>query len=232
MARMPEIESEATDHGTGSAVRPQPSVRREIVRTLLINAVVPYLVYVVVEPRVGGFDALLLSGVAPAVESIHSVVRRRRFDLMAALVLGGIALSLGLMALGGSERVLLVRESLVTGLIGLLFTVSVFTPKPVVYVIGRQAIALRDPARHARWEQRFAAQPEFRAAMRVLTAVWGVGLLVEVSVRTVMALYMRVADFLLVSPFVQYGLTGTLVLITIGYARRMRATLPPVPASA
>lgn len=226
---MPEIDPDSAAAPT-AATPQQPSVRREVIRTILINAVTPYVVYVLASPHVGGMQALLLSAVAPVLESLWSVARRRRLDLVAALVLGGIAASLGLMALGGSERVLLLRESLVTGLVGLFFVGSVPTPKPFVYVLGRHAMALRDPERCARWERRFDSQESFRRSMRVLTAVWGVGLLVEVGARTGMVLEMRVADFLLVSPFVQYGLTGALILWTVVYARRMRRDLPPAPA--
>ncbi len=201
-------------------------------RTVLINVVAPYLVYILAKPRVGGFDALLLSAVPPTLESLVSVIQRRRFDLMAGLVLGGIAASLGLMALGGSERILLVRESLITGLLGLVFAGSVLAPKPVIYVLGRRAIALRDPDAAARWQQRWQTEPRFRRSMRVMSLVWGGGLLVEVAVRTVMAFDMRVSDFLLISPVVQYGLTGGLIVWTIWYARRrMRANAPPEPVA-
>lgn len=204
-------------------------MRAEVVRTLLVNAVLPYVVYVVAKPRIGGFDALLLSAVPPTLESLWSVARRRRFDLVAALVLGGIAASLAVMALGGSERILLVRESLITGLVGLIFAVSALTPRPMVYVMGRQAIAIREPERALRWQRRWAGQRQFRASMRLMTAVWGVGLLAEVAIRSVMAFDMRVASFLIASPFVQYGFVGSMALWTFWFARRMRTTLPPEP---
>ena len=213
-----------------SSVRPRVAkVRAELARTLLVNAAFPYVVYVVAKPRVGGFDALLASAVPPTLESLWSVARRRRLDLVASLVLGGIAASLAVMALGGSERILLVRESLITGLFGLVLAVSALTPYPLIYLIGRQATAAREPERAESWQRRWTEERSFRASLRLITAVLGVGLVAEVTVRAVMAFKMRVSTFLIASPLVQYGFIGAVALWTFGYARRLRSSAPAQP---
>jgi Protein of unknown function (DUF3159) len=197
-------------------------MRRELVRTLLINAIGPYVVYLVCKPYTGSLVALALSAVPPTVESLWSVVQRRRLDIVSALVLGGIVLSLVLVALGGSERVLLLRESLVTSLIGLVLAASVVLARPLLFYLFRQLRAGSDAAAVARWDERWEREPALRRTMRILTLVWGLGLVVEMAVRTAMVFDMEIADFLLISPFVQYGLTGLLAAWTVWFMRGRR----------
>lgn len=199
---------------------PQPSTRRELVRTLVINAAAPYAVYMLCKPHFGGLVALALSAVPPAVESLVSVVRRRRLDVVGALVLGGIAASLVLIALGGSERILLLRESLITSLVGIALAASVAARRPILYYLARQMQAAGNPAEAARMDARWDAEPGFRRSMRLLSLVWGIGLVIEMVVRTIMVFDMEISHFLLISPFVQYGMTGLLVLWTVAYGRR------------
>jgi hypothetical protein len=147
-------------------------------------------------------------------------VRQRRLDAISMLVLGGIAVSIALVALGGSERVLLLRESLITAAIGLVIAASVVARRPIVFFVARQVAGGGDPAGIARWDARWEQEPALRRSLRVLSLVLGLGLVVEMAVRTVMLFEMETAHFLLVSPFVQYGLTGALIAWSLFYMRR------------
>jgi hypothetical protein len=191
---------------TASKAPARSSARREIANLLLINAIAPYLVYELAEPYTGGLAALALSALPPAIESVWSVVRKRKLDVASSLVLGGIAVSLILIALGGSERVLLLRDSLITSVVGLVIAISALFPRPVLYYLFRQVQN---------------GEPDIRA-MRVLSAVLGLGLVVEMAVRTAMVFAMTTSRFLLISPFVQYGMTGLLVAWALFYMRHRR----------
>jgi hypothetical protein len=191
---------------TASKAPARSSARREIANLLLINAIAPYLVYELAEPYTGGLAALALSALPPAIESVWSVVRKRKLDVASSLVLGGIAVSLILIALGGSERVLLLRDSLITSVVGLVIAISALFPRPVLYYLFRQVQN---------------GEPDIRA-MRTLSAVLGLGLIVEMAVRTAMVFAMTTSRFLLISPFVQYGMTGLLVAWALFYMRHRR----------
>lgn len=197
-------------------------MRRELMRTLAINAIAPYLVYTLCKPYTGSLAALALSAVPPTIESLWSVVKRRRLDTVSALVLGGIVTSLLLIALGGSERVLLLRESLITSVIGLALVVSVVVGRPLIYYLFRQVWAGGDAAAVMRWNERWATDAMLRRTMRLVTVVWGVGLIIEMAVRSFMVFEMEISRFLLISPFVQYGMTGLLVAWTVMFMRRRR----------
>lgn len=189
---------------TATKTPARSSVRREIVSLVLINAIAPYVVYELAEPYTGGLAALALSALPPGIESVWSVVRKRKLDVASTLVLAGIAVSLILVALGGSERVLLLRDSLITSVVGLAIAISAVFPKPIFYHLFRQVQGV---------------EPELRA-MRVMSVVMGLGLVVEMAVRTAMVFEMTTSRFLLISPFVQYGMTGALVAWAMFYMRR------------
>ena len=175
------------------------AIRRELARTVVIDAIAPYVVYTLAKPELGEMAALALCAVPPALEALWSVWKRKRLDVISGVVLAGIAVSFGLVALGGSERVLLLRESLITSVVGLAIAVTAPLKRPLLWYV------LRDTPLAAR--------------IRVISLVWGIGLVVEMAVRTAMLYTMETSRFLLVSPFVQYGMTGALVVWTIWSAK-------------
>ncbi|WP_097460600.1 VC0807 family protein [Mangrovitalea sediminis] len=207
---------------SNSPSTPSRSVRFEIVRTLLVNALAPYLIYALLKGHTSNFIALVCSGLPPLIESVWSLLKRRRLDVMAVLVLGGIALGLGLMAMGGNARLLLVRESLVTGLVGVVFLVSLVLPRPIIFYLAREMTTGDVPEAVATWDRRWQDLSWFRAGMRVMTLMWGAGMVVEAAVRVDMAETLPIQHFLAISPFVQYGITGALVLWTLWYRKRMK----------
>lgn len=178
--------------------------RREIAKLLVIDAVAPYVVYELARPYTGDLAALALSALPPAIGSVSSVVRTRKLDTISAFVLAGIGVSLVLIALGGSARVLLLRDSLITAIVGLALAISAAFPKPLLYYVFRQAQGREPPL----------------GRMRTLSIVVGLGLVVEMAVRTAMVYAMTTSRFLLVSPFVQYGMMALLVAWAVFYMRR------------
>lgn len=205
-------------------------MKREIWRTLLINALAPYVVYVLVHQHASSFAALVCSAIPPMLESVWSVFRRQRLDAMAALVLGGIVLGLALMVIGGGARLLLVRESLVTGVIGLVFLASLAFRRPMIFYLAREMATGDHPDHLAQWETRWSLGP-FRWGLRLMTLAWGAGLVLEAVVRVAMAESMAIDHFLAVSPFVQYGITGALIVWTVGYSKRMKRSIRAMAAN-
>ena len=102
---------------------------------IFVNGVLPWLVYVSAQSRVGRVHALMLSALPPIAWNVFQLVRKRRIDALSILVLTGIGLSLVAFLGGGSFRVLELREHLVTGLMGLIFLGSVAIKRPVLVAI-------------------------------------------------------------------------------------------------
>lgn len=199
-----------------------------LVLELVINCVLPLLIYDRVAPVSGDVMALMASSVPPMLWAIVEFIRRRQLDAVSAMVLAGIALSLLAMIGSGSARFLQLRENLVTALIGLVFLGSVVIRRPVIYYLARAGIARSSPAEAAEFEA-LRNQPYFRRAMTVMTLTWGVGLLLSTAAACVLVFSVSIHDYLIVQPVVGYGTMGLLVLWTLAYRRALqRRADPPV----
>lgn len=186
---------------------------------VLFNFLLPWVCYRLAKPHWGEVHAIMASAAPPTLWSLIEFARSRRIDAISILVLGGIALSLAGFALGGSPKLLLLRESLITGLIGLVFVGSALIGRPLIYVLARASLSRRSPEDRNEFEEE-SEKPEFRRVMTVMTIVWGLGLVVETGVRTVLVFSLPVGRFLIFGPVVGYATIGLLMLWTFLYVRR------------
>lgn len=188
---------------------------------LIVNVVLPYACYSLVQPRLGDVRGLLASSVPPILWSVAEFARKRRVDAVSILVLAGIALSLLAFIGGGSVKFLQLRENLVTGAIGLVFLGSAAIGKPLIYQLAVAGAARSSAAAKNQLEQH-KNNPYFRRSMTTMTLVWGFGLLGATAIACVLVFALSIRTYLIVSPFVGYGIMGALALWTVWFTRRAR----------
>lgn len=188
---------------------------------VLVNFVLPFLIYDLGRRRWGDVHALLASSGPPIAWSLFEFARKRRVDALSLLVLAGIALSLLAFIGGGSARFLQLRENLVTGLIGLIFLGSAAIGKPLVYQLARATIRRRSAAEAQSFEA-LRDNIHFRRVMTLMTLVWGFGLLAQTALACLLVFTLTIHDYLLVNPVFGYGTMGALGLWTWWYSRRAR----------
>jgi hypothetical protein len=195
---------------------------RDIGRSLLINGAVPLLIYTVLSSRhVPDITALSVAAVVPAIDGIVTVVRKRRIDLISALALAGIAVSIVAVLIGGDPRLLLIRESFLTAALGVACFVSFLLPRPLMFYFGRYFATGDDPVKVARYNVLWR-YPYFRHVNRVITVVWGVAYMGEFLLRVVMVYRLSIQQVLALSPVVFNALTIGVILWTFAYARHAR----------
>lgn len=194
--------------------------RSRLLLELVVNFLLPWLCYRWGKPHWGEMGGLLLSAVPPLLWSGWELWRDRRVDALSMMVLLGIALSLAAMALGGSEKMLLLRESLLSGLFGVAFLLSLLLPRPLVFYLARATIERRHEEGRARCEQLWQ-QAQFRRGMRAMTALWGCGLVLEMLLRSWLAWHWPVERSILVLPWISYAVYGGLMAVTWFMRRRM-----------
>jgi hypothetical protein len=197
-------------------------LRPAFVLELAVNLLLPWLAYKIALPRWGETGGLIASAVPPVIWSLVELARFRRVDALSLVVLIGIVLSIGAMALGGSPRMLLLRESLVSGAVGVAFLLSLPMRRPLIFYLARATVAREVAGGGARIDALWNERPAFAASMRLMTAVWGVGLTTETAIRSWMAWTWTVERFLVVSPFVGYGIYGALLAWTLWYRKTLR----------
>ncbi|SMG27512.1 VC0807 family protein [Paraburkholderia susongensis] len=198
-------------------------IRPGFVLELAVNFLLPWLAYRLALPRAGETGALIASAVPPLVWSVIELARFRRVDALSMMVIVGIVLSVAAMALGGSPRMLLLRESLVSGAVGVAFLLSLPLRRPLIFYLARATVAREMEGGAAHFEALWRERPGLAAAMRTMTLVWGVGLTGETALRAWMALTWPIGRFLIVSPFIGYGIYGALALWTLWYRKTMRS---------
>lgn len=188
---------------------------------ILVNFVLPYLIYIKAEAHIGQAHALMAASLPPVLWSVIEFARKRRVDAVSILVIAGIVLSLLAFLGGGSVRFLQLRENLVTGLVGLVFLGSAAIGRPLIYQLAR-ASKLRESRSEAERFEGLREYPSFRRGMTIMTLVWGFGLLAQTMVACLLVFQMSIRNYLIVSPFLGYGTMGALALWTFFYVKRMK----------
>ncbi len=198
-----------------------------IVWGIVLNAVIPLLLYKLSRRYLSPseFIALAIATTFPLGKSIFDLARLGQVDPVSIVVLLGIAADGAALLLGGSPRLLLIRESLFTGAFGLSCFVSLLLPRPMMFYFGRHFLAGDDPQRQARFNAAWQL-PEVRFSHRLITTVWGCVFVSELILRIILIYHASPSTVLFLSPI----LIGTLTIVTLiwtfsyGHGVRMRAS--------
>jgi hypothetical protein len=214
-----------------------PSVREHL-PSVVWGAALPLGIYFVVRSHVQtDTQALIIAGGFSAAWVVLQFVRQRRIDLVGVIVLSGFAVGVGSAELlGGNSYMLKVRDAFFTAIFGMVCIITIFTHRrPALFYVGRYLSAGQDPAKMAAYDELHDV-PIGRRTFRVLSVVWGLGLIVEAGSRMVLAEMLPTNTFLEVSPFVTGSVLGSLFAFTVVFVRRSQletmigAPAPP-PAS-
>lgn len=193
---------------------------RNLAPSLLINAVFPLLLYqYLTAHQVSTVNALSATAVFPIAGLIFGWVRTRRLDIIGVISLVFVVLGLLTSLISGNPRFFLIKESLLTGLFGLVFLGSLLLPRPLMFYLSRQFYSGGDRSRAARFEERWQYS-SFRFSQRLMTVVWGCVLISEALIRVGLVFVLPVPIFLVVSPVMGIMIIVGLSIWTMWYARR------------
>lgn len=163
--------------------------------SVLINAVVPLVLYTVLRPHVGSDATALLVAVAvPAVFTLAKLAWLRRVDPIGVIAVCSFGIAvLTLAATGGNPIVLKLHEAVVTGPLGLVCLASAAIGKPLHQVVMRIA-ARRNPGL-----ERVLSAPDSRRSSTVVTVLIGTVLVLHALVLLGLALSLPTQTYLEVS---------------------------------
>ena len=188
--------------------------------TLLFNIALPLLTYALLTDY-GVPDALALvaSGLWPLLELGISFARTRHADEFSILVLVFLVVGVAASLAFNDARLLLVKDSAVTGLFGLVLLGSLLAPRPLMFYFGRKFATGGDPAR-VEWWNGLWQYPGFRRGQRILTVVWGATFLGEAVLRVILTYTLPVSTMVVISSVLPYVVLGLLIVGTTVYGRR------------
>ena len=189
---------------------------------LFANFLAPYLVYTALAGRFGDTKALIASALPPLLWSAYELVKTRRLDAISIVVVASILFTLAATAMGGSARLIQIRDALVTGAVGVMFLGSLGMKRPIIFYLARATMSRNTEAGAAAYEAVWD-KPGVPAVFRLLTAVWGVGLVVQTGCMCLLAWIWPIGRYLLVSPFISAAIFGLLMIWSLGYIARRPA---------
>lgn len=194
------------------------SSRKYMIMTLVINGVIPWLIYILLKPHMSSLMALSIATVVPLLDNLIHLYRYRKLDVFGGIMLFTFVLSLVMVLLGGSEKLLLMRKSFITAGVGLLFLGSLLMKRPLIYHMMSRFTPKVNGEKN--WQY-----PYFRTVMRNMTLIWGVLLVLEALTKIVMIYEWSTTVVLALSSVVSYGFIGLAILLTIVYRRRSAVRL-------
>jgi hypothetical protein len=198
-----------------------PSVRA-LLPSLVFGAAVPIAVYFAVRPHVSSdAEGLIVAGSVSVAWILIQFVRSRSVDFVGAIVLFGFLVGVvSSLLLGGNSYMLKVRDAFFTALFGIACIVTIYThDRPALFYVGRYLSAGNDPTKVAAYNDLHEV-PTARHVFRVLSVVWGIGLVVEASARMTLAGVLHTGTYVAVSPFISAITIGSLFTFTIVYTKR------------
>jgi uncharacterized membrane protein len=193
---------------------PSPARRgsiRPVLQTVLVDIAPPLVAYYGLRAvGTSEYAALLSATVLSGVRVVYGVVGSHRLDPFAAYLLLTFGLSLGVGLATTDPKSILVGNTFVNGLGGLVFLGSCVVGTPLTQVVGER-FHPRGDAEDATRARRVHVQ---------LSAMWGIGLLMEVVIRFAVIANLSVDAANGVNSAITLAVIGLLVLATIVVGRR------------
>lgn len=137
----------------------------------------------------GGADrvAYVVSGVGPLTMIAITWVRARILSSASLVILLILLLSSAAAFIGGTDpRLLIVKDSVVTGGFGLACLISLLFPRPLMFYFGAK-FATDGTRQGLDYWYGLWRYPSFRSSQYLINNVWGVGFLVEAGARIIVA---------------------------------------------
>jgi uncharacterized membrane protein len=191
-----------------------------VVQTVLVDIAPPLVAYYGL--RAAGaseYVALISATVVSGARVLYGVIKSRRLDPFAGYLLLTFGLSLAVGLTSHDPKTILIGNTLVNGIGGLIFLGSCVIGTPLTQVVGERFRKAGDePPADADRLRRIHVQ---------LSAMWGIGLLVEVAVRLVVISRLSVDVANGVNSAITLPVIGVLVVATILITRRREQTVTP-----
>lgn len=210
----------------GRGVRP-PGARTALLGllpSLVLDVALPLVTYFVLAAQgVPDLWALVISGVWPLLSIVVSLVRKGRVDEFGIFILVVLLASTLSSVLFSDPRLLLLKNSVFTGVLGLAFLGSLLLRRPVMFYFGRKFGTDGSPEGVARWDGFWADLSVFRHGQRVMTVVWGLAFVAEAVVRIPLVYALSVSAGVVIADVLPFVVIAALVTWTVLYAKRSAA---------
>ncbi|MFE2110067.1 VC0807 family protein [Kitasatospora sp. NPDC059463] len=193
MSQIAATASAAAPAGAATAKTPNPLARA--LRPLAVDIAGPLAGFSLLHSGLGlgEFAALAWSSLLPVARTVLGLVGERRLNRFAALMVGVNLTGLALTAVSGDARLMIAKDSVLSGFMALAILGSALTARPLMSAALRPFLTRGDAAREAAWDRLAEGSRAFRRHERRFSAIWGTALLAECVARVAGAFTLPVA---------------------------------------
>ncbi len=168
------------------------------------------------------FTGLLAGTLFAGAVLIIETIRARRLEPFAAIMLGVFAFGLIGSLLSGDPRMMIVKDSAGTAIIGIAFLISTAVGKPLTYLSARKILTAAGPAKLAEFEESYRLNPAKRRGFSTLAVAWGVGLVADATVRILLAYQLPIHTMAWLSPVLSIIFFAPLIALSVHSVKRAR----------
>ncbi len=199
------------------------SRRAGVLRTVGLDVLGPLLLYrVCSQAGVPQVWALVVSGSPPALGVLMDWLRWRTLEVMGALVLGGIGLSIVLAILSDDPKVVLLEGAAMTAGFGLVCLVSQTRRRPLIFHFAQAFYGGRHSSEGAALDAGYDRYREARFFWRTTTGVWGIAYVVEAAVLYVVVRTLPTGTALTFNRTMPWLVSGVLFVWVFWWGARVR----------
>ncbi|KAI8967096.1 hypothetical protein BDF20DRAFT_908537 [Mycotypha africana] len=207
---------------------------------LFINVGLSLAIFYVAKRWLSVLVALILSGMPPLLRVLYVFYKRRKFDILGILFVASFTISAVVSVISGDARLALLRDSATTGIISVLFFLTLIPPRtrwfynrPLVFLMYSQ---MTENVAPKKWtdeegglhsmsthEWVWAYFPLFRIYCYLLSGLWGFVLMGEFISKVIMieATQLDVDRIVLYGQIIVIVVTVTMTVGTVIASRLM-----------
>ncbi|MDO4534543.1 MAG: VC0807 family protein [Clostridium perfringens] len=200
------------------------SLIKMVLPSVLINSILPLVLYEFFMLYFSSLDALIIAITVPIFYNIYEVLKEKKVDAFGILMLASFGMGIGCVFLGGGEKFLLLKESFVTFILGFTFLITLLLKKPLVYYFILKFEPDRETFNETTLKELWK-KDYFKFSIKFMNLIWGIAMLLDATLKTILVFHVSVSVFLVASNLITYSVVGLTILWTIHYRNRLRTTV-------
>ncbi|KAJ3277197.1 hypothetical protein HDV01_000249 [Terramyces sp. JEL0728] len=201
-------------------------MRRGILQMVMMNIILPIVIYSILEGRVSLVLALALSGIPPALEGLYNIYKTKQIDAIAVMVVISIIFSIVVVLVTSDAKLILLKDSIQTILLGLLFGTSIFMQENLIWRYNRQ-FSGHNPDTQKELDEQWK-NPRVKQTTNILCIVWAIGFLIEAGIRIILIYTIPTGTLGYISPCLLIVILGVLALFSVQYVKHVRSKFAAV----
>ena len=184
-----------------------------LIKTIGIEIAVPLGVYYGLHSLgASDFTALALSGVFPLARTLFQFAKHRTLNGLALVVLVTNVVGMLLTFVSGDARMMIAKDSIGSGITGVVILISAFTAQPIMTKALRPFLTHGKADHEAAWD-RLQNNDRFTTVVRRSSYIWGVGFVLESAARVAGAFTLPIATMVWLSTVIFVGTFAVIMLV-------------------